>query len=88
MATNEELMSAMIAEQANRKKASLEKMKKVEKPDEVDNSGIGVTRVHYEVDPRDLKPNPFRTVTEDVVANSDDEEGKFEKRKDEGVGRT
>ena len=85
--SREEMMKAMWVEQAAREKDSKNKMKKRPKPVVSDSSG-GVTRVFRTVDPEDLKPNPFRTVTEDVVANSDDEEGKFEKRKDEGIGRS
>lgn len=84
--SRDELMKAMLAEQAAREKKSKDEMKNKPKP-VVANSFGGVTRVFRTVNPEDLKPNPFRTVTEDVVANAEDEGGKFEKRKDEGVGR-
>jgi len=81
-------MNAMLAEQEARKKSSLVKAKATVVKEESFPIEAGATRVKRTVDPADLRPNPFRTTTEDVVANSDDEEGKFEKRKDEGIGRS
>jgi len=81
------MMEAMLREQADRARGSRENAKK--KPETVVSApvDVGSTRVFREVDPADLRPSAFRNQTEDVVANSDDEGGKFEKRKDEGVGR-
>lgn len=80
MATNEEMMAAMLADQERRRKESLEKMKKsVGKPPEESavKFGSGATRVHYVVDPRDIKPSPYGRSAEDVL---DEVEG--ERRRD------
>jgi len=85
--SRDEIMKIMLAEQAKRAKNSKEKAKK--KPEKVATppTGESSTRVFRTVDPEDLKPSAYRSTTEDVVANSDEDGGKFEKRKDEGVGR-
>ncbi|HCQ30961.1 TPA: hypothetical protein DIU27_01065 [Candidatus Collierbacteria bacterium] len=78
----EQAMRDMVAQQAAKANESRQKAKSAAKaPATPVSSESGSTQVFRTVDAADLKPNPFRTVTEDVVANAEDEGGKFEKRK-------
>ncbi len=86
---NRHLTDAQVSRIEGRKDASIaaEKTSKENAEKEVGDVGFGATRVFREVNPADLKPSPFRNATEDVVANAEDEVGRFERRNDEGVGK-
>ena len=77
----QEIMDKMLADQNARKNRSLEKAKISVVKERTVPVEPGVIRVERIVNPEDLKPSPYRTTTEDVVANSDEEDRKFEKRK-------